>query len=114
MKTALEEAQTNLTVVQNRTKAYADKSRRSEIFHKGDEVVLSTCNLIMNQHLSTKLHWCWIRPYSITKVISLVAYRLDVTPIWRVHLVFHVSHLKRWTRSEEFEKMEKPPSPHDG
>ena len=40
MKIALEEAQTNLTIVQNRAKAYVDKSRRSEIFHKGDEVVL--------------------------------------------------------------------------
>ena len=48
MKTALEEAQTNLTVAQNRAKAYADKLRRSEIFHKGDEVVLSTRNLSVN------------------------------------------------------------------
>ena len=33
MKTALEEAQTNLTIVQNRAKAYTDKSRWSEIFY---------------------------------------------------------------------------------
>ena len=51
MKIALEEAHTNLTIAQNRAKAYVDKSRRSEIFHKGDEVVLSTCNLSVNRHL---------------------------------------------------------------
>ena len=55
MKTALEEAQTNLTIAQNRVKAYVDKSRRSEIFHEGDEVVLSTRNLSVNQHLLTKI-----------------------------------------------------------
>ena len=32
-------------------------------------------------------------------------------PAWRVHLVFHVPNLKRWTRSEEFERVERPPSP---
>ena len=49
MKTALEEAQINLTVAQNLAKAYANKSRLSEIFHKGDEVVLSTRNLNVKQ-----------------------------------------------------------------
>ena len=29
----------------------------------------------------------------------------------RFHPVFHVSNLKRWTRSEEFERVERPPSP---
>ena len=97
MKMALEEAQTNLIVAQNRTKAYANKSRRSEIFHKGDEVVLLTCNLSVNQHLRTKLCRYWIGQYSITNVISPVAYTLDLPLAWCVHPVFHVSNLKRWT-----------------
>ena len=44
-------------------------------------------------------------------MISLVAYGLDLLLAWRIHLVFHVSNLKRFNRSEEFEKEEQPPSP---
>ena len=61
--------------------------------------------------MRTKLRQHWIGPYFITKVISPVAYRLDLAPAWRVHPVFHVSNWKRWTRSKEFERVERPPSP---
>ena len=45
MKTALEEAQANLTVAQSRAKSQVDRSRHDETFEVGDEVVLSTCNI---------------------------------------------------------------------
>ena len=40
-----------------------------------------------------------------------MAYRLGLPPIWSVHLVFHVSNLKRWTQSKDFERVERPPLP---
>ena len=40
-----------------------------------------------------------------------MAYGLDLPPAWRVHPVFHVSNLKRFKRSEEFEREEQPPPP---
>ena len=40
MKTALEEAQANLSIAANRAKAYADASRRKEKYEVGNEVVL--------------------------------------------------------------------------
>ena len=44
-------------------------------------------------------------------MISLVAYGLDPPPTWRIHPVFHVWNLKRFQRSKEFEREERPPSP---
>ena len=40
-----------------------------------------------------------------------MAYRLDLPLVWRLHLVFHVSNLKRFHWSEEFKRGEQPPSP---
>ena len=111
MKTALEEAQANLSVAANRAKAYADASRREEKYEVGDEVVLATRHLRVNEHLPVKLRRRWIGPFSIAKVISPVAYQLNLPPTWRIHPVFHVSSLKRYYRSEEFERVERPPSP---
>ena len=95
MKTALEEAQANLTIDQSRAKSQVDHLRRDEKFEVGDEVVLSTYHISMNQHLPSKLRRRWIGPYQVAKVISLVVYGLDLPPAWWIHLVFHVSNLKR-------------------
>ena len=58
MKTALEEAQANLTVAQSRAKSQVDCSRHDEIFEVGDEVALSTSNSSMKENLSFKLLRC--------------------------------------------------------
>ena len=105
MKTALEEAQANLCIVANWAKAYANASRRAEMFKVGDEVVLATRHLRVNEHLPAKLRHQWIGPFSIAKVISPVACRLDLPPTWQIHPVLHVSNLKRFHRSEEFKRV---------
>ena len=46
MRTALEEAQANLSVAANRAKAYANASRREEKYEVGDEVVLATRHVV--------------------------------------------------------------------
>ena len=48
MKTALKEAQANLTIAQSRAKAQVDRSRHDETFEVGDEVVLSTRHIRVN------------------------------------------------------------------
>ena len=111
METALEEAQANLSVAANWAKAYADASQREEKYEVGDEVVLATRHLRVKEHLPVKLYRWWIGPFIIAKVISPVAYRLNLPPHWRIHPVFHLSNLKRYYLPEEFERVERPPSP---
>ena len=94
MKTALEEAQANLTVAQSRAKSQVDRLRRDEKVEVGDEVVLPTRHISVNQHLLSKLQRHWIGPYRVSRVISPMAYGLDLPPTWRIHPVFHVSNLK--------------------
>ena len=111
MKTTLEEAQANLTVTQSQAKSQVDRSRHDETFRVEDEAVLSMHNISINQHLTSKLRRHWIGPYKVTRVISLVADKLDLLLAWRVHPVFHESNLKRFHKSMEFKSEERPPSP---
>ena len=111
MKTALKEAQANLTVTQSWAKSQVGRLRHDETFEIGNEVVLSTHNISVNQHLPSKLRRHWIGAYRVTRVISQVAYGLDLPPTWWIHPIFHVLNLKRFHKSKEFEREERPPSP---
>ena len=112
MKTALEDAQQNLATAQQRIKTYVDRSRRDETFRVGTEVVLNTRNLQqLDKHLPLKLCRRWIGPFKVEKVVSLVAYRLNLPPSWKIWPVFHVSNLKRFRRSNEFVREDQPLPP---
>ena len=80
MKTALEEAQANLTVAQSRAKSQVEHSRCDDKFKASNKVVLSTRHISVNQHLPSKLWRRWIGPYRVVKVISPVAHGLDLPP----------------------------------
>ena len=61
------------------TKKQVDKSRQSESFEVGDEVVLSTRNLhSYASHLPNKLKHRGVGPFLVTKIISPIAYRLEL------------------------------------
>ena len=111
MKTALEEAQANLAHAQRRAQYQANKSRWDETFKVGDEVLLATRNVKIDQHLPSKVRRRWVGPFSVTKVISSVAYELGLPLGWKIHPIFHVSNLRRYVRSERFAYVEKPPPP---
>ena len=112
MKVALANAKTHLTEAQARMKARSDQSRREEKFDIGDEVLLTTKHLrTYAQHLPVKLRRRWVGPFTIRRVVSPVAYALDLPPGWHIHATFHVSKLKRYIRSEEFLREVEPPPP---
>jgi RNase H-like domain found in reverse transcriptase/Reverse transcriptase (RNA-dependent DNA polymerase)/Integrase zinc binding domain/Chromo (CHRromatin Organisation MOdifier) domain/Integrase core domain len=65
-------------------------------FRVGEKVWLSTRN-IKTSRMSKKLDYKRIGPYPIAKVINKNAYRLDLPKTLRIHNVFHVSLLDRYT-----------------
>ena len=50
-------------------------------------------------------------PFTIQKVVSPVAFRLDLPPGWQVHPTFHAINLKAYIRHPEFEREVEPPPP---
>ena len=50
-------------------------------------------------------------PFTIAKVVSPVAFRLNMTPRWQIHPTFHANNLKAYIRHPEFEREVEPPSP---
>ena len=103
MQVVLVSAQENIHKAQERMKQAMERSRREETFKEDNEVVLSTRHLRnLDTHLPIKLCHRWVGPFAVQKVVSPVAYRLDLPQGWKIHPTFHVSNLKRYLRSEEF------------
>ena len=81
MKTTLAEAQTNLERAQHRMANVVNRSRRSEQYKIGDEVVLSTANLRNYcPQLPAKLQARWVGSFMVSRVVSPVAYKVDLPP----------------------------------
>ena len=51
------------------------------------------------------------RPFAITRIISPVAYELDLPTGWHIHSSFHISKLNKYHRSDEFLSAVEPPPP---
>ncbi|KAI2646233.1 Transposon Tf2-6 polyprotein [Labeo rohita] len=88
-------ARKTLLQVGARTKAKADRHRsRPPVYVVGSKVWLSTKNIPLRS-VSNKLAPKFIGPFPVTKIISPVAVRLKLPPVYRrIHPVFHVSKIK--------------------
>jgi len=75
----------------------------------GQKVWLEAKNLAL-PYGTVKLASRWHRPFTITKVISPVAYKLHLPPQWVIHPVFHASLLTLYVETVEHgENFSKPP-----
>jgi hypothetical protein len=98
-------AKNNLLSAQQRQAYYANQHRREVVFEVGDEVMLSTVNFRnMNPSRTVKLMPRYIGPLKIKKVVSSVAYELELPPTLRIHPVFHVSKLKLYRNDDRYER----------
>ena len=102
---SLTRAKATLQQAQLRQAQYADRTRREVVFQVGDQVLLSTEHLALKDKDRTKkLTSKYIGPFSITRVVSSVAYELQLPPQLSIHPVFHVSKLRavKSSTAEEF------------
>jgi hypothetical protein len=105
------EAIKNLQRAQQQQTLYANRKRRGDEFHVGEQVYLSTDKLNIISGVS-KLNPKFIGPFPIIRVINPVSVQLQLQPHFKIHNSFHVSRIKRARTSNEFPNrysLEKPP-----
>ena len=69
-------------------------------FKEGDQLWLDVKNL-WTTHPTHKLRAKRYGPFQVTKVLSQVAYQLQLPPSWMIHNVFHASYLSPFRETLE-------------
>ena len=107
MKKVQEEAGATLRKTQEELKRYADRGRReTEVWKRGDRVLLSTKDLVFKERPSKKLTERYIGPYAIEEVVSLNAIKLQLPSSMRIHPVVNVSWIVRYKEQVKGQKKE--------
>ena len=94
MKKVQEEAEAALRKTQEEMKRYADRGRKeTEVWKKGERVLLSTKDLVFKERPSKKLTERYVGPYVIEEVVSTNAVKLRLPSSMRIHLVVNMSRI---------------------
>ena len=94
MKKVHEEAGAALKKAQEDMKRQVDKGRReTENWKKGDRVLLSTKDLVFKERPAKKLVDRYVGPYTIEKVVSTNAVKLQLPTSMRIHPVVNISRI---------------------
>jgi len=97
MKKVQEEAEAALRKTQEEMKRYVDRERKeTEVWKRGDKVLLSTKDLVFKERPSKKLMERYMGPYAIEEVVSLNVVKLWLPSLMRIHLVINVSQIVRY------------------
>ena len=97
IKKVQEEAEAALKKMQEEMKRYADRGRReTEVWKKGDRVLLSTKDLVFKERPTKKLTERYVGPYAIEEVVLSNAVKLRLPCSMRIHLVVNVSRIVKY------------------
>ena len=107
MKKVQEEAEAVLRKTQEEMKRYADRERKeTEVWKKGDRVLLSTKDLVFKERPSKKLMERYVGSYVIEEVVSLNVVKLQLPSLMRIHLVVNISRIVRYKEQVKGQKKE--------
>jgi len=107
MKKVQEEAGAALRKTQEEMKRYVDRGRKeTELWKKGDRVLLSTKDLVFKERPSKKLTERYMGPYTIEEVVSSNAVKLRLPSLMKIHLVINVSQIVRYKEQVKGQKKE--------
>jgi hypothetical protein len=99
---SLTDAKSCLLRAQQRQTHYANLKRRELLLVLGQSVLLSTEHLqLKDKDRTKKLMGKFIGPFKVKRIVSPVAYELDLPLNMHIHPVFHVSKLKPLKSSSE-------------
>ena len=103
-------AEKNAAQAQQRQEHYTNLHRQHVEYKVGDKVLLSTTDLRLRMKVTPKLTARYIGPFTIKRVLSTLNYELDLPPsMSRIHPVFHISKLRSYNSSEQFDSFRPPP-----
>ena len=92
MRKVQEEAEAALRKTQEEMKKYADRGRKeTEVWKKGDRVLLSTKDLVFKERPTKKLTERYMGPYMIEEVVLSNIVKLRLPSLMRIHPVVNVS-----------------------
>ncbi|XP_049391601.1 uncharacterized protein LOC125856047 [Solanum stenotomum] len=97
--------QATLLAVQSRQKKYADHKVRDMTFQNGENILLKVSPIkgVKRSNKKGKLSPRYIGLFEVIDRVGPVAYRLALPPnLSEVHLVFHVSMLKKYHGDEDY------------
>ena len=98
---AMDRAKEFMRKQQQRSEAYADRSRKDVTFSAGDWVLLSTEHFgRRSRDGAKKLEPLYTQPIQIERMVSKVAAKLKLPAHMRIHPVLHVSMLEPYRNGE--------------
>ncbi|KAL0411995.1 UNVERIFIED_CONTAM: Transposon Tf2-11 polyprotein [Sesamum latifolium] len=107
-------ARSCLEKAQKRMKKYADQNRRFIEFNAGHLVMVKVPDPRLSKSSrgrDPRLMQTYVGPLPIMKRIGTVAYRIELPPWWKIHNVFHVSQLKKYSADREDDARNQPNHP---
>ena len=107
MKKVQEKVETALRKMQEEMKRYVDRERKeTEVWKKGDRVLLSTKDLVFKERPTKKLIERYVGPYAIEEVVSSNAVKLRLPSSMRIHPLVNVSWIVRYKEQIKRQKKE--------